>query len=174
MKVYLAHSISTKGENMDSRRVASEIRKKGYDTYAAAENNSINDKSNNPTPADIYHGDVSQIVAGDIFVGCLSGGLQDGTIFEFGLVSGLNERAKNASEVIPVVAYTSNARLMQPQFYCGISSAGANHLVLGGVDVWGIWVDTEEEMLEYLGDKNNIETLKKDIFDSLQERKGDK
>ena len=73
MKVYLAHSISTTGEYNDSKRVANEIRSLGFDVYAAAENDSINDKSNDPTPLEIYDGDIVEIVNADIFVVNLSG-----------------------------------------------------------------------------------------------------
>lgn len=147
MKVYLAHPISTTGEFNDSIRVANKIRKLGYEVYAAAENNSINDKSNDPTPRDIYNGDVTEILKSDLFVVNLTGGLQDGTISEVGLVAGLNESGK---KYIPIIAYTSNTRLLQPQFYKGIPSAGANHLVLGMVDKWGKFVGTEKAMLEEL------------------------
>lgn len=147
MKVYLAHPISTTGEFNDSIRVANKIRKLGYEVYAAAENNSINDKTNDPTPRDIYNGDVSEILNSDLFVVNLTGGLQDGTISEVGLVAGLNESGRY---YIPIIAYTSNARLLQPQFYEGIPSAGANHLVLGMVDKWGKFVGTEKAMLEEL------------------------
>src|SRR5690625_2147868 len=153
-KVYLAHPISTRGEFEDSKRVANEIRALGYEVYAAAENDSINDKSNEPTPIDIYNGDVSEIMSSDIFVVNLSGGHQDGTISEIGVVAGVNEmRSMWAKEYdvqytdIPIIAYTSNARLLQPQFYEGIPSASANHLVLGMVECWGGFCGDEEAML---------------------------
>src|SRR5690625_103189 len=156
-KVYLAHSISTRGEFEDSKRVANEIRALGFDVYAAAENASINDKSNEPTPLDIYEGDVSEILSADIFVVNLSGGLQDGTISEVGVVAGYNEmlsdiiplisEAYPKARTIPIVAYTSNARLLQPQFHEGMASASANHLVLGIVEKWGEFVGDEIAML---------------------------
>src|SRR5699024_9872662 len=167
-KVYLARSISTAGEYNDSKRVANEIRALGYEVYAAAENDSINDKSNEPTPLDIYNGDVSEIMSSDIFVVNLTRGLQDGTISEIGVVAGANEvreeidadkafdiRVGNMpnvldSETIPIIAYTSNARLLQPQHYYGMSSASANHLVLGMVDRWGEFVGDEQAMLQTL------------------------
>ncbi len=162
-KIYLAHSISTKAEFEDSIRVANEIRKLGYKVYAAAENNSINDKSNDPTPIDIYNGDVSEIMDCDIFVVNLSGGLQDGTISEIGFVAGMNQWKKNTEgifeymgacvdDVVPIIAYTSNARLLQPQFSDGIPSASANHLVKGMIDKWGEFVGSEEEMLNTLSE----------------------
>src|SRR5699024_9879277 len=128
----------------------------------------INDKSNDPTPIDIYNGDVSEIMSSDIFVVNLSGGHQDGTISEIGVVAGLNEvreeidadkafdiRVGNMpnvldSETIPIIAYTSNARLLQPQQYRGMSSASANHLVLGMIDRWGEFVGDEADMLQTL------------------------
>src|SRR5690625_2765595 len=159
-KVYLAHPISTRGEFEDSKRVANEIRSLGFEVYAAAENDSINDKSNDPTPIDIYNGDVSEIMSSDIFVVNISGGHQDGTISEIGVVAGVNEmRSMWAKEYdvqytdIPIIAYTSNARLLQPQHYRGMASASANHLVLGMIDKWGEWVGSEEEMLLTLREK---------------------
>lgn len=162
-RVYLAHSISTRGEFDDSKRVASKIRSLGYDVYVASDNDSINDKSNEPTPIDVYNGDVSEILACDIFVVNISGGLQDGTISEVGVVSGLNEAntlhnggvftdigTPSELTIKPIVGYTSNARLQQPQFYEGIPSAGANHLVLGMVQKWGTLAGTEANMYEVL------------------------
>ncbi|QIG62595.1 nucleoside 2-deoxyribosyltransferase [Sporosarcina phage Lietuvens] len=166
-RIYLAHSISTTGEYEDSKRVANEIRALGYEVYVASENDAINDKTNEPTPKDIYEGDVSEILKADIFVVNVSGGLQDGTISEIGVVAGLNESASYESsfsefyesefgrlpansEIKPIIAYTSNARLLQPQFYEGIASAGANHLVLGMVDKWGRFCGGEDAMLAHL------------------------
>ena len=158
-KVYLAHSISTRGEFEDSKRVANEIRSLGFEVYAAAENDSINDKSNDPTPLDIYDGDIDEIINADIFVVNLSGGLQDGTISEIGFVAGWNEMLEVsdkyieglAHNTIPIIAYTSNARLLQPQFSDGIPSASANHLVLGMISKWGEFVGSEDDMLAELG-----------------------
>src|SRR5699024_5316710 len=161
MKVYLAHSISTTGEFVDSKRVANNIRDIGYDVYVASENDSINDKSNEPTPLDIYNGDIDEIINADIFVVNLSGGLQDGTISEIGFVAGWNEMLEVsdryieglAHNTIPIIAYTSNARLLQPQFSDGIPSASANHLVKGMIDKWGIFCGSEEGMLKELEER---------------------
>lgn len=152
-KVYLAHSISTRGEFEDSKRVAERIRSLGYDVYAPAENNAINDKANEPTPVDIYNGDVDEIMNCDIFVVNINGGHQDGTISEVGVVAGINERVimdLGEDMTIPIIAYTSNARLAQPQHYHGMASASANHLVLGMIDRWGEWVGTEDVMISEL------------------------
>lgn len=156
-KIYLAHSISTTAEFDDSKRVANEIRSLGFDVYAAAENDSINDKTREPTPLDIYDGDVYEILSADIFVVNLSGGLQDGTISEVGVVAGYNEvisldTGAYGPKAIPIIAYTSNARLAQPQFYLGIPSASANHLVLGMCEKWGEFVGGEAEMLAKLSE----------------------
>ena len=169
MKVYLAHSISTTGEFVDSKRVANIIRDIGYDVYVASENDSINDKSNEPTPLDIYDGDINEIIDTDIFVVNLSGGLQDGTISEIGFVAGWNEMLEVsdmyieglAHNIIPIIAYTSNARLLQPQFSDGIPSASANHLVKGMIDKHGEFVGDEEAMYRKLYEiKNGKETSK--------------
>ena len=151
MKVYLAHSIANTGDFNDSIRISKLIKELGYDVYAPAENKEINDKSNNPSPRDIYNGDVYEILNSDIFVPVLNGSLQDGTISEIGLVSGVNEeRYDSGKTTIPIIAYTSNARLLQPQHYHGMASACANHLVLGMVDKWGEFVGGEDDMLEAL------------------------
>jgi len=156
MKVYLAHPISTTGEFNDSKRVANEIRQLGYEVYAAAENLAINDKSNDPTPRDIYDGDVSEIMDCNVFVVNLTGGLQDGTISEVGFVSGYNEA--NKSNPIKIIGYTSNTRLQKPQFYKSIPSSHANHLVLGMIEKWGEFAGDEKKMLEILsGDMNDCE-----------------
>src|SRR5699024_9435277 len=122
-----------------------------------AENDSINDKSNETTPIDIYNGDVSEIMSSDIFVVNLSYVHQDGTISEIGAVAGVNEMSSMwAKEYnvqytdIPIIAYTSNARLLQHQFYEGIPSASANHLVLGMIECWGGFCGDEEAMLSRL------------------------
>ena len=153
-KLYYATNISTTGESVDSIRIANNLRQLGYEVYAAAENKSINDKSNDPTPADIYDGDVSEILTSDIFVVNLTGGHQDGTISEIGLVAGLNERGAN----IPIVAFTTNTRLLQPQHYWNIPSASANHLVLGMVEKYGVFVGNERNLYEYLSRGNNNES----------------
>jgi Nucleoside 2-deoxyribosyltransferase len=158
MKVYLAHPISTRGEFEDSKRVANRIRALGYEVYAAAENASINDKSNDPTPADIYDADVIELLSSDIVVVNLTGGLADGTITEVGVVAGANEKAGSFyaglpsvnKGLIPIIAYTSNARLLQPQFHKGIPSASANHLTLGAVERWGEFVGGEDDMIAKL------------------------
>ena len=147
-KVYLAHSIATTGEFNHSIETAKKIIELGFDVYAPALNNAINDKSNNPTPTDIYNGDVSEILSSDYVVVNVNGGTQDGTISEIGLVAGLNECGRD----IPIIAYTSNKRLLQPQFYQGIASASANHLVLGMIKKWGSFVGSEEDMLKRLED----------------------
>lgn len=156
-KVYLAHAISTKGEFDDSKRMANAIRDLGYEVYAAAENDLINDKTNEPTPIDIYNGDVSEIMMSDIFVVNISGGHQDGTISEIGVVAGINEMGSDIMkefdltyEHIPIIAYTSNARLLRSQHYQGMASASANHLVLGMVEKWGEFVGGEDDMIERL------------------------
>lgn len=138
-KIYLAHPISNDYEAQASIETASKLRALGYEVYAAAENKSINDKTNNPTPVDIYRADVSKIVECDVFVVNITGGYQDGTISEIGVVCGLNE-----ADVIspkPIIAYSTSSRLANPQHYNGIPSAGANHLVLGMIDSWGGFIE---------------------------------
>jgi nucleoside 2-deoxyribosyltransferase len=147
-KVYLAHPISTTAEFNDSKRVAERIRSLGYEVYAAAENASINDKANDPTPTDIYDADMSELLSSDIVVANLTGGRADGTITEIGAVAGFNEYQGATS--IKVIGYTSSARLQKPQFHKGIPSASANHLTLGAIEKWGEFVGTEDAMIKKL------------------------
>ncbi len=169
-KIYYATNISTTGESVDSIRIANNLRQLGYEVYAAAENKAINDKSNDPTPKDIYDGDVSEIITSDVFVVNLTGSHQDGTISEIGLVAGFNEANSFDSEEkrklrdtglsneeidyiegnIPIVAFTTNTRIMQPQHYWNIPSASANHLVLGMIEKYGTFVGDERNLYEYL------------------------
>lgn len=149
-KVYLAHQISTTGEFENSKRVANLIRELGYEVYAAAENDSINDKANNPSPSDIYVADVDNILNCDVFVVDIPTFGGQGTLLEIGIVSGLNEGAENKDKIIPIIGYTSNARAIQPQFSDGIASAGMNHMVKGAVDKWGIFTGRESNMLQHL------------------------
>lgn len=153
MKVYYAAPISTTAEFNDSKRVARLIRELGFEVYAAAENVSINDKSNDPTPTDIYDADMSELLDSDIVVVNLTGGHADGTITEVGAVAGFNERGI-CDEYIQIVAYTSNARLLKPQFHKGIPSASANHLTLGAIERWGEFVGDEFAMLHRLKQLN--------------------
>src|SRR5699024_5792359 len=90
-RVYLASGISDKARKEYQKEVAQKIRDLGYDVYAAAENDAINDKSNDPTPLDIYKGDIEKIKECDIFVVCITGGNEDGTLSEIGMVAGWNE-----------------------------------------------------------------------------------
>jgi nucleoside 2-deoxyribosyltransferase len=149
-KVYYAAPISTTAEFNDSKRVAERIRSLGYEVYAAAENASINDKSNDPTPTDIYDADMSELLSSDIVVANLTGGRADGTITEIGAVAGFNEGLALVSQEILIIGYTSSARLQKPQFHKGIPSASANHLTLGAIEKWGEFVGTEDAMIKKL------------------------
>src|SRR5699024_9554479 len=131
--------------------------------YAAAENDAINDKSNDPTPLDIYKGDIEKIKECDIFVVCITGGNEDGTLSEIGMVAGWNEyeylqkiklnKHYEPYKPIKIVAYTTNERMMTPQFWNGIASGGMNHLVAGMIDKWGVFVGTEDKMIDILSRK---------------------
>ena len=150
-KIYLAHPISNSYEAQASIDTANKLRELGYEVYAAAENKSINDKTKDPTPVDIYNADVAAIMDCDIFVVNVTGGYQDGTISEIGVVSGLNECGHRK----PIIAYTTNARLATPQFFNGVPSARANHLNLGMVAKWtqverGRLLLGQDELINYM------------------------
>lgn len=153
LKIYLAHPLSTTAEFEDSKRVANRLREQGFEVFVASENLNINDKSRNPTPKDIYDADISELLSSDIVVANISATLYDGTILEIGAVAGFNENIRELGRSlgetpIPIIGYTSNARLLQPQFYKGVPSASANHLVLGAVAKWGEFVGNEDSMIE--------------------------
>ena len=170
MKIYLAGAISDKDAKEGQKETVRKLRQRGVeDIYAAALNDSINDKSNNPTPIDIYNGDIDRIKESDVFIVRLRGSGEDGTISEIGMVAGWNEMVEEhiefAKEAFPpvawgepkikpikIIAYTTNERVMQPQFYKGMASGGLNHLVLGMIDRWGVFVGDEEDMLDYVKD----------------------
>lgn len=167
-KVYLAGGISDKARKNYQAELTEKLEELGYEVYAAARNNEINDKSNDPTPVDIYNGDIERVKECDIFIATISGGNEDGTISEIGMVAGWNEALREYSfrinenrldRVLPIkiVAFTTNERLMEPQFWKGdkedikgLASAGFNHLVAGMIDKWGTFVGNEDDMLEYM------------------------
>lgn len=128
-KVYLSSGISDTPRKNYQAKVARKIRELGYEVYAASENNSINDKNNDPTPLDIYKGNIDRVRYSDIFVACISGGNEDGTISEIGMVAGWNEALirearRTLKRPITIIAYTSNERMLQPQFWNVIASEG--------------------------------------------------
>lgn len=151
-RVYLAHPISNTYEAEASIKMAERIRREtGLVVYAAAENSSINDKTKVPTPKDIYEADVNHLDTCEVLVVNLTGGLQDGTISEIGFWAGMNHILYNMTEAkFPIIAYTTNSRLHNPQFSQGIPSASANHLVKGMIDRWGEFVKSEDEVIQKL------------------------
>lgn len=167
-KVYLAGGISDVDRKRGQKETAQKIREIGFEVYSASENDSINDKSKGPvTPEQIYQGDIDRVKECDIFVVRISGGNEDGTLSEIGMVAGWNEyynlyTTKVARDIygdasIKIIAYTTNERLLHPDFSDGLASAGFNHLVKGMIDKWGVklgpsgrTVGTESEMLEYM------------------------
>lgn len=199
--VYFGHACSLTEAKIHSSKVADRIRECGHNVYVASENDDINDKTKDPTPYDIYLGDVSRMKAAEFMIFNLNGSHQDGTIWESGWTCGNNDAhlaIKNAyNELTPylnhmdkaladygintyytqeitkafedlleeinykeMIVYSSNERLNNPQFYkgktaakYGIASAGANHLVFGGVDVHGKFVGNEDDMIDTLKER---------------------
>ena len=167
----MAGGISDTDRKNAQKIVAQKIRDFGFDVYSASENDSINDKSNDPTPIDIYNGDIDRVKESDIFIVRISGGNEDGTLSEIGMVAGWNEQIakinhlkynynqlcdmenqQRGSNPIKIIAYTTNERLFNPDFSQGIPSAGFNHLVLGMIQKWGLFVGNEDDMLDYVRD----------------------
>ena len=174
--VYFASGISDTPRKIYQSITAKKVEDLGYTVYAAANNDSINDKSNDPTPVDIYKGDIDVVKKSDILIACISGGNEIGTISEIGMAAGWNEKTIDeliflnelvtkemgdearqmiqdrlkTLDPIKIVMYTTNERMTVPQFWNGIASGGFNHLVAGMVDMWGVFVGGEDDMLEYM------------------------
>lgn len=162
-EIYIAGSISRPCEQMWHSDISRKLIDMGYSTYAPAENKSINDKSNNPTPLDIYNGDVEKLLSCDILLVELHGGKQDGTIWECGWACGWNERNEEINKLfegefspfVPlknkvIFFYTSNTRLLNNAMWEGIPSESLNHLVLGGFMKFGRYLGSPDEMLKFL------------------------
>lgn len=179
-EIYIAGSISRPCEKKWHSEISQKLIDMGYSTYAPGDNESINDKTNNPTPLDIYNGDVSKLKSCDILLVELHGGKQDGTIWECGWACGWNERNEvlngiidNMSRIIPeefvgtinslkekvkvIFFYTSNTRLLNNAIWEGIPSESLNHLVLGGFVKFGRYLDSPEEMLKFMENYIGIE-----------------
>ena len=167
INIYLGHPISDRANFLYSIQVAERLRAIDgrINVYAAAENDSINDKSNDPTPADIYDGDITELMASDIAVFNLPGGNQTGTITEVGMCAGHNSAVEKYGlgkrQYIHMIGFSSNARLAQPQFYTSPfgsdiafqnASAGENHLTLGVFDKQGFWCPDEEFVYTFIRD----------------------
>lgn len=152
MKVYLASSISQSYEKEYTKGLAKRLEDMGFEVYAAACNDKINDKSNDPTPLEIYEEDIRQLATSRILLVNLTGSMQDGTISEVGWVSGYNTAVEGIEDMVFIIGYTTNTRLLAPQFHRGVPSASANHLVFGMIEKWGIWAGSEDTMLDLMED----------------------
>lgn len=49
-----------------------------------------------------------------------------------------------------VLIYSSNKRALQPQLHNGIASGKLNHMVLGAIDKYFNWFESEDDVIEYL------------------------
>ena len=147
-RIYLAAPISTEGDVMYVNHLAKELRNIGYHVYSPIEDESINDKSNNPKAEDIYNGDNEGIDSADIFLAVETGREQVGTHTELGGELALLRKGVSDKELI---VFTNNFRLNNPQIQNGIPSASANHYTLGGVWEHGTFVEgMTEGLLRYM------------------------
>lgn len=133
MEVYYASSCALIEDKEFSIKVNEIVKSLGFDIYIPATNDSINNKTNNPTPQMIYKADVDRLRSCNILLVNINGGHQDGTIFEVGAVCMFNEYNDRKKIIIP---FTRNQRLLDTQVHNGIASASVNHLVLGGLEKW--------------------------------------
>lgn len=147
--VYIGAPISDLGQIAFVNMVANDLRFLGYKVYSAIEDESINNKENNPSPVDIYCNDIKGIEQSDIFVYVDSGGLQVGTNVELGYVLG---RVESGSD-IEVIAFTHNKRLQNPQIEHGLPSASTNHLALGGILRQGDYLESYEAFFAHMADE---------------------
>lgn len=85
-KVYTASPISTEGDALFADEMSQQLRSLGYEVYSPIEDKSINDKSNDPTPQQIFVNDLDGINYADIIVVNETGREQVGTHVELGIV----------------------------------------------------------------------------------------
>ncbi len=154
IKVYYASSCSQIEDKLFSERVNKDISNMGFEIYTPATNDSINDKTNNPTPKMIYKADMDKLQDCGILLVNINGGHQDGTIFEVGAICYGNELKKMFNiEPTLIIPFTRNQRLLNLQISNGLASASVNALVQGGFEEWSNGVKgllTYEQALEEL------------------------
>lgn len=105
MTVYLAHGISDRANFHDSLRIAQEIESikttdgsQKFEVYAPAGNKKINDKSNNPTPIDIYDEDMKRLDSHDVVVANYTGVNSLGTLLEISTLGAYYQKVKQIVE----------------------------------------------------------------------------
>lgn len=151
--IYLAAPISTEGDVMYVNYLAKELRKLGYLVHSPIEDESINNKENDPKAEDIFNNDNGGIDSADIFLVVETGREQVGTHTELGGELKLQSKGLSDRELI---AFTNNFRLNQPQIQNGKPSASLNHFVLGGILQHGIFVEgMTDGLLEYMKNRLN-------------------
>ena len=161
--VYIGAPISNTGFVMYVNRVAGLLRDIGYEVYSAIEDESINDKTNDPSPEQIFNNDLKGILQADIFLFLETGGIQIGTHVELGIVLG----RISMGDDIKLIGFTNNQRLENPQIKDGYPSASMNHLALGGVLEHGKMFNNEEGFVKQMIDMAHDEYK----FVSLEEKK---
>ena len=149
--IYIGAPISNTGYVMYVNKVVETLRDIGYNVYSAIEDESINDKTNDPSPKQIYVNDLHGILKSDIFVFLETGGIQVGTHVELGIVLGM----KTMGAQIRLIGFSNNQRLENPQVKEGFPSASMNHLALGGVIAHGDMYNNEEGFVEKMIDMAN-------------------
>lgn len=154
-RVYLAGPISTEGDVMFMSYLAEELRKLGYHVHAPHEDDSINDKSNDPSSDDIFSNDGDAINTSDIVVLVESGREQVGTHMEAGKII---ERIESGTAAdLELVVFTSNYRVENTQVEDGKASASVNHYALGGYKRAGVWVDgMSAGLIEYMRKRKEL------------------
>lgn len=146
-KVYLAGPIATEGDVMFMSYIAQELRELGYIVHAPHEDDSINDKTNDPKAEDIFKNDGDAIDEADIVVLVESGREQIGTHMEAGKII---EKIKQGAD-LELIVFTSNYRVENTQIEDGKASASVNHYALGGYKEFGTWVDgMSDGLIEYM------------------------
>ena len=162
-RVYLAGPISTEGDVVYMMYLAEELRNLGYHVHAPHEDDSINDKTNDPSADDIFANDTDAIDNSDIVVLVESGREQIGTHMEAGKII---ERIEQGAP-LELVVFTSNYRVEDTQIEDGKASASVNHYALGGYKRAGTWVDgMSTGMLEYMKERKGSQH-KRELFESL-------
>ena len=148
MKIYLAGSLFSEvevaGRWDEYHRAVKALPEFEIFTPVAADYNQ--NKSDLPTPEDIYWGDFEEILGSQYVIFDMGSALDPGLNLELGIVCGLNHHLNN--KIIPIAVY-SDIRLDAANQY-EIPSLGYNHMVVGAFDAHGHSVKSFDEALELI------------------------
>ena len=138
MTLYLAHPVADKANFHDSLRLASEIESissadgsQKFKVYAPAGNKKINDKSNNPTPIDIYDEDMERLDSHDVVVANYTGVNSLGTLLEISTLGAYYQKVKQIVEDANQLASELIQEAKEEEHYDNYNHGVAEGYVIG-------------------------------------------